>query len=160
MLPHWDSDQPSYLTQSLCTDTRLTSPSADPITPGARQDSRRRTNFQVTGMTRPEKDPHRQKSNPGLPLLDRLIGQVVRCPPRERKILGEMESWICNFYLSVAALKTVWADPSLRYSHVAGTLSNQPTTTTATLVVDAFTTVSTRRSATEDVVSANISLGW
>ena len=28
--------------------------------------------------------------------------------------LGEMESWICNFYLSVAARKFVWADPSRR----------------------------------------------
>ena len=27
--------------------------------------------------------------------------------------LGEMESWICNFYLSAAARKIVWADPSL-----------------------------------------------
>ena len=96
----------------------------------------------------------------------RLVGLVVRCPPRERKIpgsnpacarifsgwshtidskigtpvaslpgarryrvstgtgrpsvsilwLGEVESWICNFYLSVAARKIVWADPSLRYT--------------------------------------------
>ena len=30
--------------------------------------------------------------------------------------LGEVESWICNFYLSVAACKIVWADPSLRYT--------------------------------------------
>ena len=30
--------------------------------------------------------------------------------------LGEVESWICNFYLSVAARKIVWADPSLRYT--------------------------------------------
>ena len=30
--------------------------------------------------------------------------------------LGEVESWICNFYLSVAARKLVWADPSLRYT--------------------------------------------
>ena len=28
--------------------------------------------------------------------------------------LGEMESLICNFYLSVAARKIVWADQSLR----------------------------------------------
>ena len=28
--------------------------------------------------------------------------------------LGEVESWICSFYLSVAACKIVWADPSLR----------------------------------------------
>ena len=30
--------------------------------------------------------------------------------------LGEVESWSCNFYLSVAACKNVWADPSLRYT--------------------------------------------
>ena len=30
--------------------------------------------------------------------------------------LGGMESWICNLYLSVAARKIVWADPSLRYT--------------------------------------------
>ena len=32
--------------------------------------------------------------------------------------LGEMESLVCNFYLSVAARKIVWADPSLRYTHM------------------------------------------
>ena len=41
--------------------------------------------------------------------------------------LGEMESLICNFYLSVAACKIVWADPSQIHSYVAGTLSNQQT---------------------------------
>ena len=36
------------------------------------------------------------------------------------------KSLVCNFYLSVAARKIVWADPSLRYTlHVAGTLSKQ-----------------------------------
>ena len=30
--------------------------------------------------------------------------------------LGEVESLIHNFYLSVAARKNVWADPSLRYT--------------------------------------------
>ena len=99
-------------------------------------------------------------------LPDRLVGLVVRRPPRERKIpgsnpacggifsgsshnsdfkigtpvatlpgawrywvstgtgrpgvsilwLGEVERLICNFYLSVAARKIVWADPSLRYT--------------------------------------------
>ena len=96
----------------------------------------------------------------------RLVGLVVRRPPRERKVpgsnpacdgifsgssqtsdlkigtpvatlpgawryrvsagtgrpgvsilwLGEVESWICNFHLSVAARKIVCADPSLRYT--------------------------------------------
>ena len=30
--------------------------------------------------------------------------------------LGEVERWICNLSLSVAARKIVWADPSLRYT--------------------------------------------
>ena len=30
--------------------------------------------------------------------------------------LGEVERWICNFYLSVAARKIVCADSSLRYT--------------------------------------------
>ena len=30
--------------------------------------------------------------------------------------LGEMESLVCNFYLSVAARKIVWADLPLRYT--------------------------------------------
>ena len=30
--------------------------------------------------------------------------------------LGEVESLICNFYLSVAARIIAWADPSLRYT--------------------------------------------
>ena len=30
--------------------------------------------------------------------------------------LGEVESWIYSFYLSVAAHTIVWADPSLRYT--------------------------------------------
>ena len=32
--------------------------------------------------------------------------------------LGEVESLICNFYLSVAARKIVWADLSLRYTRI------------------------------------------
>ena len=32
--------------------------------------------------------------------------------------LDEVESWICNFYLSVAACKTVRADPFLRYTNM------------------------------------------
>ena len=103
---------------------------------------------------------------PPLPSPHRLVGLVVRRPPRERKVpgsnpacagifsgsshtsdlnigtpvatlsgawryrvstgtgrpsvsilwLGEVERLICNFYLSVAARKIFWADPSLRYT--------------------------------------------
>ena len=46
------ADPAFYLTQSQYTDTGPTSPSADPITPGAWQGSHWRANFEVTGMTR------------------------------------------------------------------------------------------------------------
>ena len=45
-------DQTYYLTQSQCTDTRPTSPTADPFTPATWQGSHRNTIFKVTGMTR------------------------------------------------------------------------------------------------------------
>ena len=51
------ADPTFYLTQSQYTDTGPTSPSADPIMPGAWQGSHWSANFQVTGMTRPRKNP-------------------------------------------------------------------------------------------------------
>ena len=51
------ADQTFYLPQSQNTDTGPTSPSADPITPGAWQSSHWSANFEVTGMTRPRKNP-------------------------------------------------------------------------------------------------------
>ena len=50
------ADQTFHLTQSLYTDTGPTSPSTDPITPGAWQDSHWSANFEVTGMTLPRKN--------------------------------------------------------------------------------------------------------
>ena len=51
------ADQTFYLTQSQYTDTGLTSPSADPISPGTWQGSHWSANFEVPGMTRPRKNP-------------------------------------------------------------------------------------------------------
>ena len=51
------ADPTSHLTQSQYTDTGPTSPSADPITPGAGKGSHWSANFEVTGMTRPRKIP-------------------------------------------------------------------------------------------------------
>ena len=51
------ADQTFHLTQSQYTDTVPTSPSTDPITPGAWQSSHWSANFEVTGMTRPRKNP-------------------------------------------------------------------------------------------------------
>ena len=45
------ADPTFHLTQSQYTDTGPTSPSTDPITPGAWQDSHWSANFYVTGMT-------------------------------------------------------------------------------------------------------------
>ena len=60
-------DQTFYLTQSQCNDTGSTSPSADPITPGAWQGSHWSANFEVTGMTRPGKIPTPQAGiEPGI----------------------------------------------------------------------------------------------
>ena len=51
------ADQTFYLTQSHCADTGPTSPSSDPLMPGAWQGSQWRANFEVTGMTRHGKIP-------------------------------------------------------------------------------------------------------
>ena len=50
------ADQTFYLTQSQYTDTRPTSPSTDNITPSAWQGSHWSANFEVTGMTRAQKN--------------------------------------------------------------------------------------------------------
>ena len=57
------ADQTFYLTQSQYTDTGPTSPSVDPITPGAWQGSRWSANFEITGMTRPGKIPTEKAGN-------------------------------------------------------------------------------------------------
>ena len=51
------ADPTFYLTQSQYTDTGPTSPSADPMSPGAWQGSHWSANFEVTGMTRPVQIP-------------------------------------------------------------------------------------------------------
>ena len=50
-------DQTIYLTQSQYADTGTTSPSTDPVMPGAWQGSHWSANFEVTGMTRTRKNP-------------------------------------------------------------------------------------------------------
>ena len=62
--------QTFYLTRSQYTDTGPTSPSADPVMPGAWQGSHWSGNFEVTGMTRPGKKKSVSTGirTPGLPL--------------------------------------------------------------------------------------------
>ena len=51
------ADQTFHLTLSQYTDTGPTSPSTDPIMPGTWQGSHWSANFEVTGMTQPQKNP-------------------------------------------------------------------------------------------------------
>ena len=60
------ADATFHLTRSQYTDTGLTSPSADPITPCARKGSHWSANFKVTGMTRPRKNPAQAGFEPGI----------------------------------------------------------------------------------------------
>ena len=55
------ADPTLHLTQSQYTDTGPTSPSADPITPGAWQGSHLSTDFQVTGLARAKKKKKKKK---------------------------------------------------------------------------------------------------
>ena len=65
------ADPTFYLTQSQYTDTGPTSPSTDPVTPGAWQGSHWSANFEVTGMTRPRKKSCCSRdSNPGSSALE------------------------------------------------------------------------------------------
>ena len=58
------ADQTCYLTQSQYTETRQTSPSARAsIKPGAWQGGHWSTNYQVTDMTRPRKNPNNNNNN-------------------------------------------------------------------------------------------------
>ena len=51
------ADPTFYLTQSQYTDTGPISPSTDPVMSGTWQGSQWSANFEVTGMTRPRKNP-------------------------------------------------------------------------------------------------------
>ena len=80
------ADQTFYLTQSQYTDTGLTSPSADPITPGTWQGSHWSANFWVTGMTWPQKKSWRKRdSNPGSYALE---ADALTTRPMRRYAVG------------------------------------------------------------------------
>ena len=65
------ADQTFYLTQSRYTDTGPTSPSADPITPGAWQGSHWSVNFLSHWYDSPTKQSrHKRDSNPGSSALE------------------------------------------------------------------------------------------
>ena len=113
------ADPMFYLTQSQYTDTGPTSPSADPITPGAWQGSHWSANFEVTGMTRPRKNPvENRDSNPGPSALE--ADALTTRPTRRSAALN------CNLHLSVAARNIAHVGRLLGYVfRVASTWSRQ-----------------------------------
>ena len=98
------ADLTFHLTQSQYTDSRLTTPSADPIAPGAWQGSHWSANFEVTGMTGPRKNP----ATSGIRTWD-LEADVLTTGPRRRfMILGWFESdWIFVFLFILPGLVVV-----------------------------------------------------
>ena len=86
------ADQTFYLTQSQYTDTGPTSPRADPITPGAWQGSHWSANFEVTGMTRPRKNPGASGIRTrDLPLSRRTPYHEANEAVREEEVEEEVE---------------------------------------------------------------------
>ena len=121
------ADPTFYLTQSQYTDTGPTSPSADPIMPGAWQGSHWSVHFEVTGMTRPPKNPVasgiRTQDLPlsrptPYPLRHRggQKGKVAQCCDRDTENKGKqfcIGSWLC-----LEASEVFWAE--IMYAHMPG----------------------------------------
>ena len=73
-------NQTFYLTQSRYTDTGLTSPSTDPITPGTWQGSHWRVNFELLVWFNPGKIPPQAGFEPG---IFRSRGESLNHQPNE-----------------------------------------------------------------------------
>ena len=94
-------DPTFHLTQSQYADTRPTSPSTDPIMPGAWQGSSWSSNFDVTGMTWPRKNPITSGIQTRDPLLeaDALTTRPLRQSQRadnSTKWAQSDETWSCG----------------------------------------------------------------
>ena len=83
------ADQTFYLTQSQYTDTGPTSPSADPITPGAWQGSHWSANFSSHWYdSTPKKSRRKRDSNPGPSALE---ADALTTRPTRRFVVGDCE---------------------------------------------------------------------
>ena len=94
------ADQTFYLNQSQYTDTGPTSPSADPIMPGAWQGSHWSAKFKVTGMTRPGKIPSQAGFEPGI--FRSRGGRLTTRPTRRFSfcdLFSAHSSFVSSFFL-------------------------------------------------------------
>ena len=89
------ADQTVYLTQY--TDTGPTSPSADPIRPGAWQGSHWSANLELTGMTRPRKIPAQAGFEPG---IFRSRGGRLTTRPKRRSSYGKRDEHLKRLHLT------------------------------------------------------------
>ena len=90
------ADQTFYLAQSQCTDTGLTTPSTDPITPGAWQGSHWSANFKSLVWLDLEKSRRKRDSNPGSSALE--ADALTTRPTR----------WSWNLYAAEWTWGTCW----------------------------------------------------
>ena len=114
VLPHWDRSCKSksktvHLTQSQYTDTRTTSPSADPKTPGAWQGSHWNANFLSHWYdSTPKKSRRKRDSNPGSSALeaDALTTRPTRRCTRggrcDKTAWREQGNWTVKHFLQIS----------------------------------------------------------
>ena len=101
------ADPTFYLTQSQYTDTGPTSPSADPITPGAWQGSHWSANFLSHCYdSTPKKSRRKRDSNPGPSALE---ADVLTTRPTRRSAIGRhhlfaVDVWACLLACLLACL--------------------------------------------------------
>ena len=121
------ADQTSYLIYSQHTDARPTSPSCDPIRPGARKDSHWNASFLSHWYDSTLKNPKGASGNPRQWLENDILIVVLpdACRYGDRwdwlswvKSLwvSKMASSIPSFYISGDRLTIISAYPSLRYA--------------------------------------------
>ena len=124
------ADPTFYLTQSQYTDTGPTSPSADPITPGAWQGSHWTANFEVTGMTRPRKNRRRKRdSSPGTSALE--ADALTTRPMRPHEPKSKLKNTCCKPQISRCSQLMLSNQPTARSRHqllLVGWLLNVPAT--------------------------------
>ena len=110
------ADQTFYLTQSQYTDTKPTSPSADPITPGAWQGSHWSANFWVTGMTQPRKSPGAS----GIQIRDLLLLRRIQEEKIQKLYMPHYyqnpQTWLMITKVGAASHHSKWTTASL-HSH-------------------------------------------
>ena len=113
------TDQTFYLTQSQYTDTRPTSPRADPITPGAWQGSHWSANFFSHRYDSiPKKSRRKRDSNPGSPALEADAFPLGQRGGQTKRLdswkVSRINKLVSKVLIAELSLRTTW-----QVTHVA-----------------------------------------